>query len=52
MLRIVIAAAALCAVAGAFDLIARDAGLPHAWTVAGGILALLAWIVFERLSRR
>ena len=52
MLRIVIAAAALCAVAGGLDLIARDAGLPHAWAVTGGILALVAWIVFERLSRR
>lgn len=52
MLRIVVPAAALCTVAGAFDLIARDAGRPHAWAVAGGILALLAWIVFKRLSRR
>lgn len=52
MVRIVIAAAALCTVAGALDPIARDAALPHAWAVAGGILALVAWIVFERLSRR
>ena len=52
MLRIVVSAAALCTATGALDLIARGAGLPHAWAVAGGILALVAWIVFERLSRR
>lgn len=52
MLRIVVSAVALCTVAGALDLIARHSDLPHAWAVAGGVLALLAWIVFERLSRR
>ena len=52
MPRLFISSAALCAMAGIMGILAKAAEIAHAWAVTGGILALIAWIVFERFSRR
>ncbi|MDE0174242.1 MAG: hypothetical protein OYH76_24595 [Defluviicoccus sp.] len=52
MTRVFLASAAITAPAGIVGLIAEGAGLADAWAVATGIVALFAWIAFERFSRR
>ena len=47
-----LASAAIVAFAGGLGLAAGYTGLAHGWSVFAGIAALLAWIAFERLSRR
>ena len=52
MTRVFLASAAVCAPASIVGLIAEGAGLADAWAVTAGIVALVAWIAFERFSRR
>ena len=52
MTRVLLASAAVCTPAGIVGLIAEGAGLADAWAVTAGIVALVAWIAFERFSRR
>lgn len=52
MHRLLISGAAFGMMAGMLGLLAEAAGIADAWTVTAGIVALLAWIGFERFSRR
>ena len=52
MHRMCVSGAALGMMAGMLGLLAEAAGIADAWTVTAGLIALFAWIAFERFSRR